>query len=259
MEPENSRRQAEPFTAFQDPSVIASYRYRPPYPAEVFTVLSGLITETPRRVLDIGCGTGFVARELLPHADAVDAVDVSTGMIEAGKRLPGGDDPRLRWIVGRAEDAPLDPPYALITAGDSLHWMDWPVLMPRLRAMLTVNGYLAVFENGQEPPPWQAELLPIIRRYSTLRDYTPFSLVDELVRRNLFTVRGTHTTAPVPFTQPIEDYIASFHGRSSFSLERMTPADAAAFDAAVRDLVRAYNPDAVTLSLVTGIAWGKPQ
>ncbi len=259
MEPKNARMQAEYFAAFQDPSVIASYRYRPPFPPEAFTVLSGLITETPRRVLDLGCGTGFVARELLPYVDAVDAVDISKGMIAAGRQLPGGNDSRLRWILGRAEDAPLDPPYALVTAGDSLHWMDWPALLPRLSAMLTANGYLAIFENGQEPPPWQADLLPIIRRYSTHRDYTPFNLIDELVHLGLFTVQGSRATAPVAFTQSVEAYIASFHGRSSFSRDRMTPADAKAFDAAVRELVTAYDPKSVTLSLVTEITWGKPR
>ncbi len=249
---------AEHFASFQDPSVILSYQYRPPFPPEVFAVLSRLITESPRRVLDLGCGTGFVARELLPFVDAIDAVDVSAGMIEMGKGLPGGDDPRLRWILGRAEEAPLDPPYALVTAGDSLHWMDWPVLLPRLREMLTPGGYLAIFECGQEPPPWQAELLPVIQRYSTIRDYVPYKLIDELVRRGLYTVHGTHTTAPIPFTQSVVEYIASFHGRSSFSRERMAPADADAFDAAVRTLVMPYNPDNVTLSLVTTITWGKP-
>lgn len=259
MEPKMDGNWAEHFTSFQHPSVIQSYQYRPPFPPEVFSVLSRLITDTPRRVLDLGCGTGFVARELLPFVDAIDAVDVSAGMIAVGQQLPGGDDPRLCWVLGRAEDAPLNPPYALITAGDSLHWMDWPVLLPRLREMLTANGYLAIFECGQEPPPWQAELRPLIVRYSTIRNYRPYNLIDELKRLGLFALHGTHTTVPIPFTQSIEDYVASFHGRSSFSHDRMPPGDAAAFDAAVRNLVMAYNPETVTLSLVTTIAWGKPQ
>lgn len=90
----------------------------------MFNVLVGLIAGEPRTVLDLGCGTGFIARPLAPRVDRVDAIDVSEAMIEEGKRLPGGDHPHLQWIVGRAEDVALHPPYALITAGDSLHWME---------------------------------------------------------------------------------------------------------------------------------------
>src|SRR5439155_17899141 len=102
-----------------------AYRSRPPYPDELFEILAGLISDEPRVVLDAGCGTGEIARPLLGRVDRVDAVDFSPAMIERGRRSPGGDHPNLRWIVGRAEDVPLAPPYALITAGASLHWMDW--------------------------------------------------------------------------------------------------------------------------------------
>jgi 2-polyprenyl-3-methyl-5-hydroxy-6-metoxy-1,4-benzoquinol methylase len=111
--------------AFQDRSVAAAYRLRPPYPPETFEVLAGLLADGPRVALDVGCGDGAIARPLAPLVDRVDAVDASAAMIEAGKGLPGGGHPRLRWIIGRAEDAPLRPPYALVTAGSSLHWMDW--------------------------------------------------------------------------------------------------------------------------------------
>jgi hypothetical protein len=40
---------AEDAVAFQDPGVVAAYRYRPPYPAEVFDLLIGLVTTAPRR------------------------------------------------------------------------------------------------------------------------------------------------------------------------------------------------------------------
>lgn len=38
----------------------------------------------------------------------------------------------------------LDPPYALVVAGDSLHWMDWPVIVPRIRDVLSPNGSLGI-------------------------------------------------------------------------------------------------------------------
>src|SRR5438270_13066726 len=105
---------ADVAAAFEDRGVAASYRYRPQYPPAPFELLAGSIVDKPRAVLDIGCGTGFLARPLAPLVDRLDAVDVSAAMIEEGRHLPGGDDPRLRWIVGRVEDAPLDPPYALV-------------------------------------------------------------------------------------------------------------------------------------------------
>ncbi len=61
------------------------------YPAEVFTVLRGLITDAAPAVLDVGCGTGDIARRLSPLVERVDAVDVSAAMIEQGRRQAGGD------------------------------------------------------------------------------------------------------------------------------------------------------------------------
>ena len=115
---------------FEDASVAAAYRCRPPHPAETFAILTGLIRDTPRTVLDLGCGDGLVARPLAPLVDRVDALDISAAMLAEGRRRPGGDHPNLTWIVGAAETAPLSPPYALVTAGDSLHWMDWDVVLP---------------------------------------------------------------------------------------------------------------------------------
>lgn len=138
---------------YADPGIVAAYRYRPPYPAEVFDVLISLIGDTPRAVLDVGCGQGKVARPLAARVERVDAVDVSAPMVAEGKRLPGGDHPRLAWIVGSIETASLTPPYALITAASSLHWFDWEMVMPRFRAMLTPRGVLAVILPREEPPP----------------------------------------------------------------------------------------------------------
>ena len=122
---------------FSDAGVVAAYGCRPPYPAAVFPMLAALARDTPRAALDAGCGRGELARPLSRLLDRVDALDLSPGMIAAGRALPDGDRTNLRWILGGAEDAPLNPPYALITAGSSLHWMEWAVVLPRFRAALT--------------------------------------------------------------------------------------------------------------------------
>src|SRR5690242_1961010 len=63
--------------AFKDQSVAKSYRLRPTYPAETFTILAGLLRGESRRVLDVGSGTGNVARHLVELVERVDAVDFS--------------------------------------------------------------------------------------------------------------------------------------------------------------------------------------
>src|SRR5262245_16109150 len=96
-------------TVFREQSVAVAYQYRPPYPDVAITILAGLITHTPRRVLDVGSGTGYIARHLVDLVDHVDALDVSSAMIDEGRRMPNGDHPHLTWMVGRAEGAPLKP------------------------------------------------------------------------------------------------------------------------------------------------------
>ena len=72
-------------------------------------------------------------------------------MIEEGERLPDGDHPGLRWLHGPVEEAALDPPYALVTAGESLHWMDWNVALPRFRELLAPGAHLAIVERRATP------------------------------------------------------------------------------------------------------------
>ncbi len=245
-------------TAFQESSVADAYQYRPTYPPATFEILNTLITDTPRRILDVGCGTGALARHLTLIADAIDAVDFSPAMIERGKQLPNGDNSRIHWIVGRIEDTSLTPPYTLITAGESLHWMEWNIVLPRFQSLLSANGLLAILETQTQPAPWDDEPGKLIQRFSTNQDYRKVNLVAELQRRKLFAVHGKRQTKPIPFVQAIDAYVESFHGRASFSRERMSKADADAFDQAIHGLVAAYSPQTVTLSLSADIVWGKP-
>ncbi len=53
--------------AFKDQRVVDFYRYRPPYPAEVFDILVALISDEPRSVLDVGAGSGRCGRLLTEH------------------------------------------------------------------------------------------------------------------------------------------------------------------------------------------------
>lgn len=243
---------------FADCGVVAAYHHRPPYPAAVFDVLVGLVV-APGTVLDIGTGIGAIARGLVGRVTAVDALDPSAGMLAEGQRLPGGDYPGLTWIQGSAEDGPLRPPYGLVVAAASLHWTEWSVVLPRIRAALAPAGVLAIVNLAEETRPWDGPLRAILARYSTNRRFRPYDLVAELVGRRLFHERGRCRTAPVPFDQPVAAYVESFHARNGFSRDRMAPEQATAFDAAVAALVAPHAVDGVVRLTVAGeIVWGMP-
>jgi SAM-dependent methyltransferase len=244
--------------AFQDRGVVDAYRYRPPYPDAVFDVLLGLIGTRPRHILDVGCGTGNLARQLVTSVERVDAVDFSRQMIEHGRELPNGDHSHLHWIDGRVEGAALDPPYALITAGESLHWMDLSIVLPRFRQLLTPGGYLAIVVHDTVPDAWSI-LGEIIPRYRVDGGFEPFDLIGQLEAHGLFEKVGVKKIGPVPFRQSIDDYIESYHSRSGFSRERMGAASAAAFDEELREFVlRTWGDTTLALQVTASVEWGLP-
>lgn len=245
---------------FAAPEVAALYRHRPPYPDEVFHILRGLIVDRPATVLDIGAGEGALARPLAAAVDHVDAVDVSAAMVEAGRGRHGGRRPNLRWVVGAIETCDLDGPYALVTAGASLHWMDWPTTMARLSAVMTQGAVLAVVEHGPRSVPWEDELVEVIRRHSRIPDYDPdFSVVDALAGQGRLEVMGRAQTGPATFRQPVDAYIEQFHSTASLARELMSEDEAFAFDRAVADVVSPWVREGLlTMEVEATLAWGRP-
>lgn len=249
---------------FQDASVVSAYQHRPMYPAETFMVLKSLIppTVTPSIVLDAGCGTGYIARPLAAYVDQIDAVDISERMIAMAQTQPGGNRPNITWITAPIETAPLSGPYALIVAAASLHWMDWECTLPRFAHHLVSSGVLALVEEVHSPNPWDQPAVPILGRYSMNKDYNPYTMdtiADELEQRQLFRLQNRYQTALVPFQQPIDAYIQSFHARNGFSLDRMNPFDAAQFDAEMRAVVEPFCSRGVVEQHISArILWGLP-
>ncbi len=115
---------------------------------------------------------------------------------ERVREAPGGDHPSLRWICGRMEEIPLQGPYGLVTAGDSIHWMDWDVVFRQLHDSLAPSGFLALVRRYERPVPWQDELAELISRHSVYRRWQAYDLIDEI------TERGPMRTATLAASRP---------------------------------------------------------
>lgn len=243
---------------FKEEGVADAYVNYPPYSPEVFKVLVGLIRAEPRVVLDIGCGTGEVARPLAALVDQIDAVDQSAAMIKIGRRRDGGSRPNINWVCQTAEVFPYASQYGLIVAGTSLHWMDWYSVLPRMARSLSPHGYLAIVGGHEIVAPWIDGLASIIPKYSTNKDFAPYNLVDELEQRHLFSVEGTIRTALRRHRMNVERYVELLHARSGFSRQRMG-ARSIEFDTAVRELVHPFlRGRMLSFEMATTVTWGCP-
>lgn len=102
---------------------------------------------SPRRVLDVGCGTGFLLRllaERLPEAEDLAGIDAAAGMIDVAQS--GGHDLRLRFSTGVAERLPFpDEFFDLVVSTTSFdHWRDQGTGLVECARVLNRQGYLVL-------------------------------------------------------------------------------------------------------------------
>jgi ubiquinone/menaquinone biosynthesis C-methylase UbiE len=104
----------------------------------------------PRRVLDVGCGTGYLLRRLAARApDAVElaGLDAAAEMVRvAGEST---DDPRARFQAGTAEHLPEpDGAFDLVVSTTSFdHWADQQAGLRECARVLAPGGRLVLVDQ----------------------------------------------------------------------------------------------------------------
>lgn len=248
-------------STFQHDGVAEAYRHRPPYQPEVLDVLDSLMVGEPRHVLDLGAGEGSLARPLAERVDRVDAIEISAAMVRVGRQLPGGTHDNLVWRIEAAEAMTVSGPYALATAGASLHWMDHEITLGHLDRLLAPGAVLAIVDQSYHQLPWQDAIMAAILDHTRNPDHDPgFSLPDDLQRRGLFETRGRHRTTPTPFRQSVADYVEQFHSRATLGRELMPAEEAELFDRKILAAVGGHADEdgILSMQLTASLVWGRP-
>jgi SAM-dependent methyltransferase len=132
-------------------------RARPSYPA---ALVERVIAASPGRdVLDVGCGTGIVARQF--QAAGCSVLGVEPDMRMAGQARQRG----LEVEVAKFEDwDPAGRAFDAVVAGQAWHWIDPVAGAAKAAQALRDDGRLAVFWNAFEPPADLAEAFAAVFR-----------------------------------------------------------------------------------------------
>ena len=124
-------------------------RFRLAYPPRLIARVAGLLALAPGdAVLDLGCGTGFLAVAFAQAGMDVTAADPEPLMLDAAAMAAREAGVALRlWQGGSAELTPVLGPYRLITMGRAFHWMDRAATLEMLDRIVAPDGAVALFHD----------------------------------------------------------------------------------------------------------------
>jgi trans-aconitate 2-methyltransferase len=131
-----------------------------------FLDLAALIEKRPRmRVVDLGCGTGDLTRELHDALAAEETLGIDnseTMLLKAGHF--GGE--MLRFEQGNIEAFVTDRPFDLVFSNAALHWVpDHEALFTRLTRFLSADGQLAVQMPDNDDHPSHSVAARVAERF----------------------------------------------------------------------------------------------
>jgi len=133
------------------------HRTRPRYPEPL---IADVVAASPGpSFLDVGVGTGIVARQLAAHGAEVLGVDVDARMAAYARELGvAAEVARFEdWDAGvRTFDA--------VVAGQTWHWVDPVAGTSRAASVLRPGRLVALFWNVMLPPPGLAEVFVEVYR-----------------------------------------------------------------------------------------------
>lgn len=115
-------------------------------------------------VLEIGCGTGQLTRQLAGRGLSLTAIDIGAAMIETARRKVA--DPMARFQVRSFEDFADSGPFNLIVSATAFHWVDPGIGLAKATRLLRPGGWLALLTTGERyPEPLRTRLRDLWMRY----------------------------------------------------------------------------------------------
>lgn len=226
--------------------------FRPGPPPSFYTRLAVLGVGLPgQAILDLGTGTGVLARQFARQGATVTGVDVSEEQILAARRLASDEKLDAEFLVSRVESLPSEnAQFDVATANQAWLYFDKEKTIDELRRVLRQGGWLVTSHFS-----WLPRMDPIARQTEELvLKFNPdWSAADWLGIVPPFPKWAEHVfdvRAMFFYDEPIEFTREAWRGRiracrgigASLASEKV-----AEFDAAHDALLKQIAPDTFTI------------
>ncbi|KZL09412.1 Demethylmenaquinone methyltransferase [Pseudovibrio axinellae] len=162
---------------------------RPRYPQEalhcIVQMLHTITGDERGSLLDVGCGTGILTRQLIklsPRSDFTGC-DINVDMLSQAKVMD--QSTAISWHQSCAEELPFgDDAFHMITVAQAAQWFERPKFYGEARRLLKPDGYLVIIENNRqlEDCAFMGAYETLIEMYNTTysRDYRRFDYAHEM-------------------------------------------------------------------------------
>lgn len=230
-------------------------QFRPGIPTEVADLLAAAAPDrNPRRLLDIGTGTGLVAEALIGDFQDIVAIDNDQEMIEAAENalrpaLPSGST--LVVAQSTAEQFTPAPGWLadLVTICRAFHWLDQEAVLAQLEHQTAPDAAVAIFGDTSFwniKEPWMLDLRDLIKTFlgeqrragaGTFNHHNrPYS---EILRESVFDQVEEHTI-PVHRAWSAEAILGYLYS-TSFASRDLFGGRLPQFDAAARAVLATHS------------------
>jgi SAM-dependent methyltransferase len=121
-------------------------RHRAGFPPELLDRLARIgVARAGTRVVDLGTGTGSLARLFARHGCEVTGVDIAGPLLEQARLLDREAGVQVAYVEGSAEATGLpDDRFDVVTAGQCWHWFDRPAAAREVLRLLVSGGTVVI-------------------------------------------------------------------------------------------------------------------
>lgn len=130
-------------------------RHRAGFPPELLDRLAATGVVRPgARVVDLGTGTGSLARLFAQRRCEVTGVDIAAPLLEQARRLDREAGVQIAYVNGPAEATGLpDGGFDVVSAGQCWHWFDRPAAVREVARLLVSDGSVVIAHFDWLPIP----------------------------------------------------------------------------------------------------------